>query len=94
MKKLDISTRMTIQLAFCILLMIFGCILLMMGFWVIPLCEVSPSVLTAFGEISAFAGACIGIDYNYKSKIIIDKNRQEYDLYREEKDKQGENQPG
>ena len=85
MKKLDISTRMTIQLGFCILLMIFGCILLMMGFWVIPLGEISPSVLTAFGEISTFAGACISIDYNYKSKIIIDKNRQEYHTRQDDK---------
>lgn len=85
MKKLDISTRMTIQLGFCILLMIFGCILLMMGFWVIPLGEISPSVLTAFGEISSFAGVCIGIDYNYKSKIIIDKNRQEYHTRQDDK---------
>lgn len=85
MKYIDMKTKMTIQLALCIFLMIFGCVLLMMGFWVVPLGEISPSVLTAFGEICTFSGACIGIDYNYKSKIIIDKNRQEYHTRQEDK---------
>lgn len=52
---------------------IFGCVLIMIGFWVKPTGEIHPSVLTAFGEILTFAGAVIGVDYNYKYKSEKDK---------------------
>lgn len=47
---------------------IFGCLLIVAAFVVPPTGEIHPSVLTAFGEILTFAGAVLGIDYNYRYK--------------------------
>ena len=58
----------TLQLIMSVLLVAFGCILILAGFIVNPTGEIHPSVLTAFGEILTFAGAVIGVDYNYKYK--------------------------
>ena len=58
----------TLQLIMSVLLVAFGCILIIAGFIVKPTGEIHPSVLTAFGEILTFAGAVIGVDYNYKYK--------------------------
>ena len=58
----------TLQLICSIVLVAFGCILVALGFIVQPTGEIHPSVLTAFGEILTFAGAVIGVDYNYKYK--------------------------
>ena len=44
-----------------------------------PTGEIHPSVLTAFGEILTFAGAILGIDYNYKSKAQKDNHEAESD---------------
>lgn len=67
------KNKLNIQLWIAAFLVLLGATLLMMGFWVIPLGEISPSVLTAFGEICTFSAGLLGIDYHYKAKIIIDK---------------------
>lgn len=56
----------TLQLLTSVALVVFGCILITLGFSVDPIGEIHPSVLTAFGEILTFAGAVIGVDYKYK----------------------------
>ena len=66
------KTRLNIQLWIAIFLVLVGATLLIMGFWVIPLGEISPSVLTAFGEICTFSAGLLGIDYHYRTKIYID----------------------
>lgn len=58
----------TLQLISSIIICVFGCVLIMMGFWVKPTGEIHPTVLTAFGEILTFAGAVIGVDYKYRAK--------------------------
>ena len=49
-------------------LMIFGCLMLIAGFIVDPLGLIDNSVLVAFGEVSAFSGAVLGINYLYSNK--------------------------
>ena len=61
--------RLTVQLTMAILLTMSGIVLLFCGFWIEPQGEVDNSVLVAFGEISTFAGALIGVDYSYKLRI-------------------------
>lgn len=51
-----------------LLLCVAGLTLLFMGFWVPPSGEIHGSILVAFGEISTFAGALVGVDYSYKLK--------------------------
>ena len=60
--------RLTLQLIVAVSMAIFGCVLIIVAFAVPPTGEIHPSVLTAFGEILTFAGAVLGIDYNYKFK--------------------------
>ena len=67
----------TIQLISSILLVVFGCVLIAMAFFVPPTGEIHPTVLTAFGEILTFAGAVIGVDYRYKYKSERDSNEKE-----------------
>ncbi len=50
-------------------LIAFGCGLLLSGFVIAPRGEIHASVLVAFGEVMTFAGALIGIDYVYRSKV-------------------------
>lgn len=66
MSKLSQDKRLTIQFFTGLLVVIAGLVLLFLGFYAVPLGEIAPSVLTAFGEIATFAGALIGIDYKYK----------------------------
>lgn len=63
----------TIQLIVAICLVVFGCALIGTAFFVPPTGEIHPTVLTAFGEILTFAGAVIGVDYQYKYKSERDE---------------------
>lgn len=67
----------TLQLLSSVILVMLGCILVFMGFFVPPMGEISPSVLAAFGEILTFAGAIIGVDYNYKFKSEHDSRHKD-----------------
>lgn len=58
--------RTEIQLVSAILLIVFGCVLMTLGFWVAPLGVIDNSVLIAFGEILTFSGALFGIDFHYR----------------------------
>ncbi len=60
--------RLTLQLILAYSMAIFGCLLIVAAFIVPPTGEIHPSVLTAFGEMLTFAGAVLGIDYNYRFK--------------------------
>ena len=62
---------MTLQLILAVSMAIFGCVMIVAAFIVPPTGEIHPSVLTAFGEILTFAGAVLGIDYNYKFKTRL-----------------------
>ena len=41
-------------------------LLLLLGFWVPPVGIIDSFVLVAFGEMSTFTGALLGIDYRYR----------------------------
>lgn len=71
------ETKNTLQLIMSVVLVIFGCTLITLGFFITPTGEIHPSVLTAFGEILTFAGAVIGVDYNYKYKRERDERSKE-----------------
>lgn len=57
-----------IKISISVALVVFGCIMLMMGFWVAPMGIIDSSVLVAFGECLTFAGAVLGINYIYQAK--------------------------
>ena len=67
---MTIKRRNTLQFIFAWILVLIGIVLIFLSFFVPPVGDISPTVLTAFGEILTFAGAVIGIDYSYKKKII------------------------
>lgn len=73
------NRKLTIQLILAVSMAVFGCVMIVAAFLVPPTGEIHPSVLTAFGEILTFAGAVLGIDYNYKSKVPKDKSDNEED---------------
>lgn len=57
-----------VKISLAVTLVIFGCVLLMMGFWVAPTGIIDSSILVGFGEILTFAGAVLGINYIYQAK--------------------------
>lgn len=61
---------MTIQFWAGLFVVLVGLVLLFLGFYAVPIGEISPTVLTAFGESATFAGALIGIDYRYRFKVF------------------------
>lgn len=72
--------KLTIQIALASLLVIAGLVLLFMGFYAVPVGTISASVLTAYGEVSTFAGALLGIDYTYRFKMYkIEEKEKEND---------------
>lgn len=76
MKRLTENTKLTIQITIACLLVIAGLTLLFLGFFAVPIGEISASVLTAFGETGTFAGALMGIDYTYKFKVLKFENEE------------------
>lgn len=66
MKRLSQDKKLTIQFFTGLGVVLAGLVLLFLGFYAVPIGEIAPSVLTAFGETATFAGALIGIDYKYK----------------------------
>lgn len=57
-----------LQSCIAVVLTFFGLGLIVAGFVCPPLAEISPSVLTALGEVFTFASACLGIDATYRIK--------------------------
>lgn len=73
------NRKLKFQYAISALLVIVGCGLLIAGFCVPPVGIIDNSVLIAFGEILTFVGAVIGVDYTYKAKIFIHKEKEKSD---------------
>lgn len=81
------DTKRTIEFWFALLLVVAGLVLLFLGFYAIPVGEISASVLTAYGETATFAGSLLGIDYSYRfkrDKLYYDEERK----HRQEDDNQ------
>lgn len=68
MDKIKEETKRSIEFWLAIFLIIAGVVLLFLGFYAVPIGEISASVLTAYGETATFAGSILGIDYNYRFK--------------------------
>lgn len=70
MKTLNIKedTKRAVEFWFALLLVVAGLVLLFLGFYAVPIGEISASVLTAYGETATFAGSLLGIDYTYRFK--------------------------
>lgn len=70
--------KLTLQMIIATVLVAAGIVLLFLGFFAVPVGDISASVLTAFGEVGTFAGALLGIDYTYKFRTYkIDKRYEE-----------------
>ena len=67
---------MKLQLIIATVLCTAGIVLLFTGFYAPPKGEIHSSVLIAFGEVSTFAGALLGVDYKYKYNNNNDKKRE------------------
>lgn len=75
MKTINAEQKLTLQFILGVLVVIAGLVLLFLGFYAVPIGEIGPTVLTAFGEAATFSGALIGVDYKFK-----------YDKYRLDSD--------
>lgn len=60
------KTRIKVELAAAIVLVLVGCFSLIAGIFIPPIGTIHPSVLVAFGEIAVFAGSLFGIDLHYR----------------------------
>lgn len=69
-KEKETKRKLNIQLALGVILVLTGIVLLFLGFYAVPIGEIGNSVLVAYGEVSTFAGALIGVDYSYKFKTF------------------------
>lgn len=89
MKRLSEQQRLTVQFWAGLLIVAVGLVLLFLGFYAVPVGEIAPSVLTAFGEIATFSGALIGVDYRYRFKEFQEesKNRR----WKDQEDGEAEN---
>lgn len=68
MWKLDKEEEEGIQYIIAIIMIIFGMVLCMMGFWVSPVGIISNSVLAALGQVLVFVGAIFHINISWKHK--------------------------
>lgn len=80
MKSFNIKedTKRTVEFWFALLLVVAGLVLLFLGFYAVPIGEISASVLTAYGETATFAGSLLGIDYTYRfkrDKLYLEEER-------------------
>lgn len=69
MSRLKEKEKLNIQFWLGVAMIVAGLTLLFMGFWTVPIGEISNSVLIAFGEVLTFVGSIFGIDYKYRFKI-------------------------
>lgn len=89
---MNTDKKLTIQLFLAVAVVIFGCILMMMGFWCVPIGEISSSVLAGVGELLTFAGSIMGLDYRYKAKMYIDRKNDIF-TYDTQRDNKNNNKP-
>ena len=66
---MDKKKKLTLQLLLGAFLVVVGVVLLFLGFYAPIVGEITNSVLVAYGEVSTFAGALIGVDYKYKFQV-------------------------
>lgn len=78
--------KLNIQLALGILLVVAGLVLLFLGFYAPAVGEIANSVLVAYGEVSTFAGALIGVDYTYKYRVFKLEEEEKTKRHGKEKD--------
>lgn len=76
--------KLTVEIVIATILALAGITLLFLGFYAVPVGEISATVLTAFGETATFSGALLGIDYSYRFK------RYKLDVEEGVKNKEGE----
>jgi len=69
------NKKLTIQLVLGCVLCVAGLTLLFVGCFIPPKGEIHSSMLVAFGEVSTFSGALIGVDYHYKFKEYVQQLR-------------------
>lgn len=70
MKHLDsVTPRDKVQFGMAIGLMLFGCIMLLIGVLTPPEGQIHSSVLIAFGEIATLVAGILGIDAIYTNKL-------------------------
>ena len=69
--------RRDFQLIVAAVMVLAGLTLIGAAFWVPPTGEIHSSVLVAYGETLAFAGAVMGVDYHYRFKN--ESNRNDHD---------------
>lgn len=67
-----------------VILIIAGIVMLFMGFYTSPVGEIHDSILIAYGEVSTFSGALLGIDYTYKYKVFKRETKTEEKIDEEE----------
>jgi ABC-type transport system involved in cytochrome c biogenesis permease component len=65
----DVTPRDKVQFGIAIGLMIFGCVVLLIGLLTPPEGQIHNSVLVAFGEIATLAAGVLGIDAIYTNKL-------------------------
>lgn len=68
--RLSKETKATIQFILSGIVVLAGFVLVYLGFFEIPVGEIHPSVLTAFGEALGFGGVGLGMDTHYKIKAL------------------------
>lgn len=86
MKKDQIRIKLNIQLALGIILVVAGLTLLFLGFYAHPIGDITNSVLVAYGEVSTFAGALIGVDYSYKFRTLKFEEEEKTRRYNKQED--------
>ena len=70
LKKLDqITPRDKVQFWIAGGLMVFGCLMLMIGLFIEPAGQLHSSLLIAFGEVGTLAASVLGIDAVYTNKL-------------------------
>lgn len=69
-KNLDtVTPRDKVQFGIAIGLMMFGCVVLLIGLLTPPSGQIHQSVLIAFGEIATLSAGVLGIDAIYTNKL-------------------------
>jgi hypothetical protein len=69
-KNLDaVTPRDKVQFGIAIGLMVFGCVVLLIGLLTPPSGQIHQSVLIAFGEIATLSAGVLGIDAIYTNKL-------------------------
>jgi hypothetical protein len=65
----SVTPRDKVQFSIAIGLMVFGCVVLLIGLLTPPEGQIHQSVLIAFGEIATLAAGVLGIDAIYTNKL-------------------------